>query len=102
MPQPGAPPPLIGRLQQIWNSVVFSSSRLYSAWRTPVPGAHHLDVAGRGAAFVAQRVLVGDGAGADIGDDLHVACGCGGKPDLGAIWSSFHTRIGPQPMLSGS
>ena len=36
-------------------------------------GAHHLDVAGRGAALVAHRILVGDRARADIGDNLHVA-----------------------------
>ena len=35
-------------------------------------GAHHLHVAGLGAALVAQAVLVGDRAFADIGDDLHV------------------------------
>ena len=34
--------------------------------------AHHLHIAGRRAAFVAQVVLVGDGAFAHIGDDLHV------------------------------
>lgn len=36
-------------------------------------GAHHLHVAGLGAALVAQAVLVGDRAFADIGNDLHVA-----------------------------
>jgi len=34
--------------------------------------AHDLDVAGFGAADVADAVLVGDGSLADIGDDLHV------------------------------
>ena len=34
--------------------------------------AHHLDVAGFGAAMVAEVVLVGDRALADVGDDLHV------------------------------
>src|SRR3546814_9716495 len=35
-------------------------------------GAHHLDVACRGAARIAHGVAVADRAGADIGDDLHV------------------------------
>ena len=35
-------------------------------------GAHHLHVARAGAAAIAKRILVGDRAGADIGDDLHV------------------------------
>ncbi|MNT19068.1 hypothetical protein D3C72_1543050 [compost metagenome] len=34
--------------------------------------AHHLHVAGLGAALVAQVVLVGDGPLADVGDDFHV------------------------------
>src|SRR3546814_4420273 len=34
--------------------------------------AHHLHVARLRAALVAQAVLTGDRAGADIGDDLHV------------------------------
>jgi len=36
-------------------------------------GTHHLYLSGLGAADVAQRILVGDGAVAHIGDDLHVA-----------------------------
>src|SRR6185369_2518738 len=36
-------------------------------------GAHHLDVAGGGAALVAERILMGDRAGPDVGHDLHVA-----------------------------
>ena len=52
--------------------MVGSGSRLYSAWRMPVPGAHHLHVAGLGAALVAEAVLVGDRALAHVGDDLHV------------------------------
>ena len=35
-PQLGLPPDRAGSIQ-IWNSVVGSSSRLYSAWRTPDP-----------------------------------------------------------------
>src|SRR6476469_8802306 len=31
------------------------------------PGAHYLDIAGAGAAFVAHRILMGNRAGADIG-----------------------------------
>ena len=38
-------------------------------------GAHDLDVPRARAAGVAQAVLVGDGAFADIGDDLHVGVG---------------------------
>ena len=45
----------------------------------PLSGAHHLHVAGLGAALVAERVLVRDRAFADIGDDLHVGMGMGGK-----------------------
>ena len=37
------------------------------------PGAHHLHIAGAGAALVAHRILVRDRAGADVGHDLHVA-----------------------------
>src|SRR3546814_6276333 len=36
-------------------------------------GGHHLHVAGRRAAGVAQVVAVGDGAASHVGDDLHVA-----------------------------
>ena len=42
-------------------------------------GAHHLNVARFGAALVAEAVLMGDRALADIGDDFHVGVGCGGK-----------------------
>ena len=41
----------------------------------PRAGAHHLHVAGFGAALVAEAVLMGDRAFADIGDDLHVGVG---------------------------
>src|SRR6185312_1740416 len=36
------------------------------------PRMHHLDVARDRAPLVAEVVAMGDGAGADIGDDLHV------------------------------
>ncbi len=36
-------------------------------------GRHHLDIAGAGAALVAQTVLMRDRALADISDDFHVA-----------------------------
>src|SRR3990167_2431455 len=36
-------------------------------------GAHHLHVAGHGAALVAEIVAVADGAAAHVGDDFHVA-----------------------------
>jgi hypothetical protein len=39
------------------------------------PRAHHLHVAGFGASLVAERVLMGDGTFAHIGDDLHVGMG---------------------------
>jgi hypothetical protein len=42
-------------------------------------GAHHLHITGFGAAFVAKAVLVGDGAFADVGDDLHVRMRMGRK-----------------------
>jgi hypothetical protein len=64
--------------------------------------AHHLDVAGLGAALVAQIVLMGDRALADIGDDLHVAVRVRGKPVCGAMMSSFHTRRLPQLVRAGS
>src|SRR5205085_7581991 len=35
-------------------------------------GTHHLDVAGLGAALVAEAVLMGDRTFSDVGDDLHV------------------------------
>ena len=47
------------------------------------PGAHHLDVAGLGAAGVAETVPMGDRALRDVGYDLHVAMGMRGKPVLG-------------------
>src|SRR5262249_54873799 len=34
--------------------------------------AHHLHVAGLGAALVAERILMGDRTVANVGDDLHV------------------------------
>ena len=45
--------------------------------------AHHLDVAGLGAAAIAQMVLVADRAAADIGDDLHVPVAVHGKAAAG-------------------
>jgi hypothetical protein len=61
-------------------------------------GAHHLDVAGLGAALIAERVLVRDRALADIGDDLHVGVRVRREAGRAAISSSFQTRIAPQPM----
>jgi hypothetical protein len=46
------------------------------------PGAHHLHVAGFGAALVAKAVLMGDCAFANIGDDFHVGVGMGGKAGI--------------------
>ena len=71
-PQPGWAPRSSVSIQ-IWKRVVSSSSRLIFGVHDPAAGAHHLDVAGVGAALVPDRILVGDGAGADIGDDFHVA-----------------------------
>ncbi len=65
-------------------------------------GAPYLDVAAGGVPLVAQAVLIGDRADADIGDDFRVGMGCGRKLDWAAISSSFHTRIGPQLILAGS
>jgi len=42
-------------------------------------GAHALDVAGRNRLDVAQRVLVGETAGQDVADDLHVAVAVGAE-----------------------
>ena len=47
-------------------------------------GGHHLHVAGGGAPAVAAVVHVGDGAGAHIGDDLHVAVRMRVEPGAGA------------------
>ncbi len=78
---------------QIWKSVVGLGLEIILGMADARARAHHLDVAGLGAALVAQTVLVRDRTLADIGDDLHVlACGCGGNPALGAISSSFQTR----------
>src|SRR5437764_3733593 len=56
--QPGAPPRRFGTIQ-IWKIRVGSDSRLYSAWRMPVAGRHHLHVAGLGPALVAEAVRRG-------------------------------------------
>ena len=65
-------------------------------------GAHHLHVAGFGAALVAQAVLVGDRAFADIGDDLHVGVRvrreAGVRRDLVVVPDAQ----APQPMRLGS
>src|SRR3546814_7629092 len=45
-------------------------------------GAHHLDVARRGAAGIAHAVAVADRAGANIGDDFHVAVRVRGETRL--------------------
>ena len=39
----------------------------------PGARAHHLDIAGGGPALIAERILVSDRAGPDIGQDFHVA-----------------------------
>ena len=57
---------------QIWKTVVVSGSQVVLGVADAGAGAHDLDVAGLGAALVAQAVLVGDRALADVGDDLHV------------------------------
>jgi len=57
----------LGRLQ-----IVFGMTHAGS-------GAHHLHVAGFGAPLVAETVLMGDRAFADIGDDFHVGMGMRGK-----------------------
>ena len=45
--------------------------------------AHHLDIAGLGAATIAQAVLVGNGPGPDIGDDFHIGVGMVRKAGIG-------------------
>lgn len=57
--------------------------------------AHHLHIAGLRAALVAETVLVADGTKTYVGDDLHVAVACSGKPLLAAILSSLQTCSGP-------
>src|SRR3984893_953264 len=57
----------LGRLQIIFG-VAYAGAR-----------AHHLHVARFGAALVAETVLMGDRALADIGDDFHVGVGMRGK-----------------------
>src|SRR3546814_2353684 len=44
-----------------------------SDWSSDVCSSDLLDIAGRGAALVAEAVLMGDRTLADIGDDFHVA-----------------------------
>src|SRR5690554_2616517 len=66
------------------------------------PGAHHLYVPGQGVTVIAEAVLMGDGAAAHVGDDFHVLVRVRGKPDCGAMISSFHTRRRPQCMRVGS
>ena len=46
-------------------------------------GAHHLHVAGHGAALVAEIVAVADGAAAHVGDDFHVAVRMGREAAAG-------------------
>src|SRR3546814_18264476 len=46
-------------------------------------GAHHLDVARCGAAGIAHRVAVAARAGANIGDDFHVAVRVRGETPIG-------------------
>src|SRR3546814_11695142 len=62
-----------------WSSDVCSSDLVADAGA----GAHHLDVAGGGAALIAHRILVADRARANIGDDLHVGMGMRRKTGLG-------------------
>ena len=45
--------------------------------------AHHLDIAGQGMAFIANRIAMGDRALPDIGDNLHVRVRMGWKTALG-------------------
>ena len=101
MPQSGSPPALSGRIQ-IWNSVVSSSSRLYSAWATPVPA---LITCTSPAAVRPSLPIESLWLTAPARTKVTISMSewlCGGKPERGAILSSFHTRMRPQPMRSGS
>ncbi len=76
-------------------------------------GAHHLHVTGFGTAFVAQAVLVGNGAFADIGDDFHVAVwvlrktGTGGDhvivphPQVAPVHAAGVMVLGEREMVMG-
>src|SRR5262249_37106443 len=61
-----------------------SGARLHIVLRVTDPGSrtHHLYVAGLGAAFVAEVVLMGDRTLADIGDDLHIGVRVRRKPGV--------------------
>lgn len=91
-----------GRFDQIWKILVFEGSdctRVADA----ASGAHHLHVADFGAALVAEAILMGDRAFADMGDDLHIGGRMvAGKPVFGAISSSFHTVRSRGPYCPGS
>jgi DNA-binding transcriptional LysR family regulator len=70
-PQDGLPPLSVGSIQ-IWNRRVVSSSRLYSECRTPEPADITCTSPASVRPGIAHRILMGDRALADIGDDLHV------------------------------
>src|SRR5690606_24317301 len=62
-------------------------------------GAHHLDIAGRGAAIVTQAVAVRDRALADVGDDFYVAMRMRGKA---ALWRDGVVVPHPQAASVGA
>ncbi len=72
MAQPGATPWRSGWIQ-IWNSRVGAGLAIVLGMHDAGAGVHHLHVARGGPALVAEIVAMGDGALADIGDDLHLA-----------------------------
>ena len=88
---------------QIWKIRVVAGLEIVFGVADAGAGAHHLHVAGFGAAFVAQAVLVRDRALADIGDDLHVAMRMRRKAGLRRDRRRHSRRASaPQPMRLAS
>ena len=77
-PQVGWPPLVLGSIQ-IWKILRLGRLQIVFGVTHAAAGAHHLHVARFGAALVAEAVLMGDRAFANIGDDFHVGVGMGGK-----------------------
>ena len=82
MPQSGASPARSGRIQ-IWNSEVSSSSRLYSAWVTPVPALITCTSPAPVRPVLPSESLC---VIAPVRTKVMISmsrCGCGGKPLFG-------------------
>src|SRR5207247_944867 len=69
--------------------------------RTPListaPAAHHLHVARFSSALVAETVLMGDRAFADMGDDFHIGMRMGGKA---GVWGDLVVVPHPQRAMA--